>query len=114
LARLFPLLLILAAFVAFVVLRNRASGRGDDRVYRPRAGRGGAPAGGGSWVVSRPELDGVRDAYSSAAIDPARALARCGQCQATYHDSSVSALNAENGGRCVLCGSADLRPVRVV
>lgn len=113
-ARLIPLLLMLAVFIAFFVVRQQRARPRDDRVYRPHGGRSSAGAPAGNWVVSRGELVGVRDAYSSAAIDPARPLSRCGNCQATYHDTSVAALDADNGGRCVLCGGADLRPVRVV
>jgi hypothetical protein len=119
LARLIPLLLALAAFVIFFIARHQASRPRDDRTYRPRSSgaRGGFDRGSaetGNWIASRAEIDGVRDAYSSAALDPARGLHRCGGCQAYYHDASVAALASDNGGRCALCGSADLRPVRVV
>lgn len=114
-ARLLPFLLVVAAVLAFVFLRQAARPR-SDRVYRPRAAPFGRPAGPGDgpWVAGRDELAGVRDAYSSAPIDPARSLQRCGGCQAWYHDDSVEALVRDNGGRCALCGSADLRPVRVL
>lgn len=116
-ARLFPLLILLALAIAAVVAFRRVRPR-SDRVYRPRAspfGRRRAEAGGdANWVASRPDVEGLRDAYSSATIDPDRALYRCGGCQAWYHDESVEALRRENAGRCALCGSADLREVRIV
>ena len=95
-----------------------------DRVYRPRAHPWGFPGGtarqtadagtGANWVVPRSALEGLRDAYSSAAIDPDAPLWRCGGCQACYHRHSVQALESQNAGRCALCGSDDLRPVQVV
>ena len=89
-----------------------------DRVYRPRSGpfgaRGRRAGDGERWLVTRDELAGVRDAYSSAAIDPDRPLYRCGGCQACYQAASVEALRAQNGGCCVLCGSDDLHAVSVV
>jgi hypothetical protein len=110
---LLPLLLFIAAIVFFIVTRQRANRSRDARVFRPRAGARPTAGGPGHWVASRAELDGVRDAYSSAAIDPSRALHRCGGCQATYHDTSVAALRSDNGGRCVLCGNTDLQPLHV-
>ena len=95
-----------------------------DRVYRPRANPWGFPGGaagrtagaeaGTNWVVPKSALEGLRDAYSSAAIDPDAPLWRCGGCHACYHRQSVEALESHNAGRCTLCGSDDLRPVRVV
>ena len=116
-ARLLPLILLLVAVALFLVARRNAGPR-SDRVYRPRAspfGRGSAAeSGDGLWVVRRGELDGVRDAYSSAALDPAGRLFRCGRCQAWDHEGSVRALDLENDGRCALCGGMDLREVTVV
>ena len=117
-ARLLPLLLLLlAGFVIYVVLRQGARPR-SERVFRPHAspfGRRPQQADAGThWVVSRDELVGLRDGYSSAAIDPAKPLFRCGGCQAYYHEDSVLALRMQNGGRCALCGSGDLRDVHVV
>jgi len=116
-ARLLPLLILFAlATAVLLMLRNFAQPR-QRNTFRPRAKswvhsqRTSAP--GAVHVIERHELDGVRDAYSSAAIDPRQPLARCGDCQAIYHEASVSALRTENGGRCAVCGSADLSPVRV-
>ncbi|MCL4763695.1 MAG: hypothetical protein KJ018_18295, partial [Burkholderiales bacterium] len=47
-------------------------------------------------------------------LDPQRPLFRCGGCQAWYHEASVRALDLDNGGRCALCGSPDLRAVRML
>jgi len=123
-ARVLPLLLFIVGLVIVLIARQQAMRPRSDRVYRPRAGpwgyrgrmAGGAaqPDAGTNWVVARRELEGVRDAYSSAAIDPDAPLWRCGGCQACYHRASVDALESGNGGRCALCGSGDLRPVQVV
>jgi hypothetical protein len=118
-ARLLPLLLFLAIFVLVAAFARREAARvRSDRVFRPRSGAFGARrrAGGQGerWVIRREDLAGVRDAYSSAAIDPDAPLYRCGGCQACYHGSSVAALRAENYGRCALCGSNDLQPVSVL
>jgi hypothetical protein len=116
-ARLFPLLVLIALVVVALVARQQLRPR-SDRVYRPRAspfGRRPPDAGrDANWVASRSDVEGVRDAYSSATLDPDRALFRCGGCQAWYHEASVAALQRENGGRCALCGNADLREVRIV
>jgi hypothetical protein len=125
LARLLPLLLALGAALIVAIARQRTSRPRTDHTYRPRAnpwgwegsssvGRTGATESGANWVVSRAEVEGVRDAYSSAALDPSKPLYRCGGCQAYYHRPSLDALEAENRGRCALCGSGDLRAVRVL
>jgi hypothetical protein len=124
LARLLPLLLFLVGLVIVVVARQQAMRARSDRVYRPRAspwgwprrtaGRAAESGAGANWVVPRRELEGVRDAYSSAAIDPDAPLWRCGGCQACYHRASLEALESANARRCALCGSDDLRPVRIV
>ena len=122
-ARLIPLLLVLVAFLIVLIARQQAQAARprSDRTYRPRGtrtgGRNGAAAWGDAadsgtdWVVKRIELDGVRDAYSSAALDPAKPLYRCAGCQAYYHRSSMDALRVQNQGRCVLCAGSDLRTV---
>lgn len=110
--RLLPLILL--ALLAYLLFRQGGRPR-SDRIYRPRASpfwRRTAPADT-RWVVARAELDGVRDAYSSAAIDASQPLFRCGGCQAWYQESSVRALDLDNRGRCALCGSVDLREVAV-
>lgn len=116
-ARLFPLLVLFALVVVALFAHRRMRPR-SDRVYRPRAspfGRRPPDAGGdANWVASRADVEGVRDAYSSATLDPDRTLFRCGGCQAWYHGESVEALQRENAARCALCGSADLREVRIV
>jgi hypothetical protein len=120
-ARLLPLLIFFIGIAVFMILRRQATRPRSDRVYRPRARPGGFGAGrprpgeaATHWVVRRAELEGVRDAYSSAAIDPDAPLWCCAACQACYHQPSVEALRAHNGGRCALCSSADLRPMHVV
>lgn len=119
-ARLIPLLLLLFGLLIVAVLCQHTLRPRSDRVHRPRPRRGGASARaenagpGANWIVAAAELVGVRDAYSSAAIDPRAPLWRCGGCQACYHQPSIAALRSQNARRCALCGSDDLRPVRVV
>lgn len=122
-ARLLPLLLFLAMVVTLVLnLRGLGQPRRSGHTYRPRpkwwdvfGAGGGEPRGrpGTVHIVSRRELAGVRDAYSSAAIDPAKPIVRCGGCQAFYHATSVDALRQDNAGRCAVCGSTDLGAVRL-
>jgi hypothetical protein len=123
-ARLIPLLLVLAAFLIVAIARRQAARPRSERTYRPRAnpwGRGDAAASGWAdaadsgtdWVVARSDLAGVRDAYSSAALDPSKPLYRCAGCQAYYHRASRDALQAQNHGRCAQCGGSDLRAVHL-
>lgn len=117
-SRLVPLLVVIGLvffFWGFFLRIGRPRGA---RTYRPRA-RWGAPAGGDAppgtvHVVKASDLAGVRDAYSSAPIDPAKPLLRCGRCLSLYHSESVAALDRENRGRCATCGGTDLAAVHVV
>jgi hypothetical protein len=120
-----PLLVALLLIVAIVVLLRALASDGrrprSEHAYRPRgrwrpadATRGAQSADAGThWIATRAELEGLRDAYSSAALDLASPLVRCGDCQAHYQADSLVALRREHGGRCALCGGADLRPVHV-
>jgi hypothetical protein len=122
---LMPLLAALLLIVAIVVLLRALTGTAgrprSEHAYRPRSRRRPEAAArdaqgadtGAHWVATRAELEGLRDAYSSAALDLARPLVRCGDCQAHYQADSLVALRREHGGRCALCGGADLRPVHV-
>ena len=119
---------VLAFFALLVILLKAIMGQGAsaDRnvhgTYRPRTrwrdwffGPGDRSAQIGLvHVVKRDELAGVRDAYSSATIDPDRPLYRCTACQGFYHDTSVTALARENHHRCAVCGGTDIGPVHVV
>ena len=123
-ARVLPLLLF---FVGLLFVDRRAPAV-DAAAQRPclpaaREPMGIPRRGGGAYRRRRGRhelggpasaLDGLRDAYSSAAIDPDAPLWRCGGCHACYHRQSVQALESHNAGRCTLCGSDDLRPVQVV
>lgn len=64
-------------------------------------------------VVEARELEGVRDALSSAAIDPLGPIYRCGGCLAFYQGASFDALLQSNRGCCASCGSTDLTAVSV-
>lgn len=118
-ARLLPILIFVAMAIGFAIAFSNM-GRGPRGTYRPRArwrfGAGEAPPPakpGTVHIVPRAQLAGLRDAYSSAPLDPERSLARCGACQAIYHAESLQSLARENHGRCAVCGSTDLGPVRV-
>jgi hypothetical protein len=63
------------------------------------------------FVVTRRDIEGLRDAYSGAALDDTRALVRCDQCLAFYHAESVAILVRENKGRCAGCGGTNFRAV---
>jgi hypothetical protein len=118
-ARLLPILLLLAVGIAFLLAVTRATrGPRSRYTYRPRGkwgadSRQGTAGPGTVHVVHRREIAGLRDAYSSAPLDPDAPLARCGGCQAFYQAPSVASLQRENQGRCVVCGSGDLGPVRL-
>ncbi|MFM9882363.1 MAG: hypothetical protein ACKVQT_04990 [Burkholderiales bacterium] len=119
---------VLAFFLLLAILLQAIMGGGgsaerDARgTYRPRTrwrdwffGRGDRTAQSGLvHIVKRAELAGVRDAFSSASIDPDRPLYRCASCQGFYHDASVTALARENHHRCAVCGGTDIGPVHVV
>jgi hypothetical protein len=117
-ARLFPILIFIG-FCFWLLVRWSASPRGG-ATYRPRPrwpdwfGTGQkATASGTVHVVRRRELAGLRDAYSSAPIDPVRPLFRCGKCLSIYQGDSIAVLQSENGGRCMVCEGSDLGPVRL-
>jgi len=105
-------------FVTLVVSQSAARAR-SERTHRPwprwgwwlREEARGEP--GTMHFVQRSELTGLRDAYSSAPLDPAQPLLRCGSCLAMYHATSVHELDRANGGRCVVCGSTDLAAVHL-
>ena len=117
--RILPFLVFLALAFFFASFFSRMGRPRDPRTYRPRQ-RWNGPFGGDATpagtvhVVKRSEVAGVRDAYSSAPIDPAKPLLRCGKCLSLYHSESVAALDRENGGRCATCGGTDLAAVHVV
>ncbi|MFN0300096.1 MAG: hypothetical protein ACKVQU_07045 [Burkholderiales bacterium] len=114
--------LLLAILLKAIMGGGRSAERDAGETYRPRArwrdwffGPGDRSAQRGlAHVVKRAELAGVRDAYSSASIDPDRPLYRCAACQSFYHDASVSALARANHHRCAVCGGTDIGPVRIV
>jgi hypothetical protein len=116
--RLLPFL-ILVGFCFWLVFRWSWLPR-SDRTYRPRPrwpdwfGAGEKAAAPGTvHIVRRRDLTGLRDAYSSAPVDPTRPLFRCGKCLAMYHGESVAMLERENGSRCMVCSGTDLGPVRL-
>lgn len=116
--RLLPLLLFIG-FCFWLISRWSAAPRGG-ATYRPRPrwpGWSGADhktaASGTVHIARRRDLAGLRDAYSSAAIDPAQPLFRCSKCLSMYHGKSVAVLQRENGSRCMVCGDTDLGPVRL-
>jgi hypothetical protein len=121
-ARLIPLFLF--AFFAFLLFRSVAGGRGgarprDWRAFRPRRqarpkpGERDTATDASPFLVQSAELEGLRDAYSGAAIDTGRPLLRCVNCSAVYHTDSARMLDRDNGGRCASCGARDFRAVVV-
>jgi hypothetical protein len=68
---------------------------------------------GQAHIMSREQLVGLRDALTSAPIDPNQSLVCCGQCRSVYHQESADALANEHGGACVNCGGHDLGPVHL-
>jgi hypothetical protein len=65
-------------------------------------------------LVRPEELAGVRDAFSSAPLDPSQPLHRCEGCASFYQAASRQALVRENGGHCVVCQGTRLGSVRLV
>lgn len=121
-------LIFIALLAALAVAAVTSGRRQRPGTYRPKprwadlfeeitgraAPRPAAPPSGLVHIVKRSELAGVRDAFSSAPIDPGAALARCGKCLSLYHETSRAALERENHGRCVVCSSTDLGRVSLV
>lgn len=118
-ARLLPLLIFLALAI-FLALQRPGSPPGprDPRAYRPRRRfrdwLGGGARRGEPAVLRRAELEGIRDAYSGEAIDPARPLVRCTTCRVLYHAESARVLARENAGRCAACGGTSYQSVTVL
>jgi hypothetical protein len=117
-ARLLPFLIFIG-LCFWLIFRWSALPR-SDRTYRPRprwpdwfGADEKAAAPGTVHIVRRGELAGLRDAYSSAPIDPRLPLFRCGKCLSMYHGESVAVLKRENGGGCMVCGGTDLGQVRL-
>ncbi|MCU0973385.1 MAG: hypothetical protein MUF80_05455 [Burkholderiales bacterium] len=116
--RLLPLLLFIG--LCFWLISRMSALPRSDRTYRPRprwpdwfGADEKAAEPGTVHIVKRGELAGLRDAYSSAPIDAAKPLFRCGKCLSMYHADSVAVLKRENGGCCMVCGGTDLGPVRL-
>lgn len=113
------LLMILGLVIlAGVVLRRLSDSGlfGQRTTYRPHQqpfGGRKADTGQATFLVSRAELTGLRDSFSSEPIDPDRALMRCPGCQAFYHADSAKVLERENQGQCVGCQNTKFDPVQV-
>jgi hypothetical protein len=120
-ARVIPLLVLVALLVVFVVLTASSALRtprpADPRRYRPGRKRG-APGMDFEDVATGDESGGARagaddpygltDFLTGAALDPADGIVRCAQCQALYHPDCAALLAERNGGACASCGSAAL------
>lgn len=120
-----PRLIALVVFIVAVwALLNALFGGGQARrgTYRPRQSwedlfglrRTKQGEAGLAHVARRGELAGLRDAYSSAPIDPDKPLYRCAGCQSFYHHESVEVLGRQNHLRCTVCNGTDIGPVNVV
>lgn len=114
--RLIVLWVLLIAAVVIVWKVVTRAGQGGADGYRPRRRWGWGQKGdaGLNHLVRRSELDGVRDAYSSAPLDTTAPLFRCSHCLVFYNASSREALAGSNDGRCIACGHADLGTVRLL
>lgn len=117
------LVALLAGWAVWAMMFGQTNRPGGDSTYRPRrrgwfdapwSGKSSPAREGLVHLVRREELEGMRDALSSAPIDPSGELYRCGQCLSIYHKESVAALERDNDGRCAVCGCADLAPARVI
>lgn len=114
--RLLPLLIFIG--LCFWLLVTFSGIARNSATYRPRPRwpdwlRTSPSRPGTVHIVRRSDLAGVRDAYSSAPIDPAQPLVRCGKCLSIYHADSAAVLERENGGSCVICHGTDLGLVRL-
>ena len=108
------LLLVAVAVVAQRVIVGALRTRSSDQTYRPRGRAWKASEPPATTVLmSRDQLVGLRDAFTSAPIDTAVPLSRCCSCQSVYHDTSLATLARENGGRCVTCDGRQFEPVLV-
>jgi hypothetical protein len=65
-------------------------------------------------LVSRTELAGIRDAFSSAPLDATRPMYRCEGCSSFYQDVSRDAILRENAGHCVVCQGTRLGSVVLI
>ncbi len=111
------LVLAALALIAFGVLnqqksRSRDTFRPKRRVW-PEKARQQDDNISTIHVVDADELDGVRDAFSSAPINSGDRLFRCGGCLAFYEQASVDVLAQSNRGCCITCGSKDIAAVTV-
>jgi len=71
------------------------------------------PVGEAAAPGNPTDLAGLVDAFTGAALDPARGLLQCDSCQVFYHQESYQILQSENGGRCVACLGTAIRPFQV-
>jgi hypothetical protein len=56
-------------------------------------------------------LDGLRDPFTGAPLNPRRGLYQCTNCQVYYHTESIAGLREQNQSRCIDCGLAAIVPV---
>jgi hypothetical protein len=115
-------IIVFIGIVAAIFSAMFGGGAARRGTYRPRqrwddffgGRRQGEGDPGLTHLAKRGELIGLRDAFSSAPLDPAQPLYRCSGCQSFYHHGSVEVLARENRHRCTVCGGTDIGPVRVV
>lgn len=120
-ARLFPLVIIVTVVAGLAWLLRRllaaSAPPAASATYRPKARWRPADAArarqGAVQVMTRGELAGLRDAYSSAPINPDGDLLSCARCHAMYHRASMDELKHDNAGRCVVCSGTEFGPVRL-
>jgi hypothetical protein len=121
-ARVVPLLVLVALLLVFAVLTVSSALRSarprDPRRYRPGRSRGASDMEfedvGAASQDKRPAGDGadrgadLTDFLTGASIDPSDGVVRCDACRALYHPASAALLDERNGGGCASCGSASL------
>jgi hypothetical protein len=111
-----PLLILFVMLVAALLQASRrAQNQPRPGTFRPKA-KGARQHGldpSLPQVMSRSQLNGLRDAYTSASLDAQQPLRCCCGCQALYQASSVAALHADNAGRCAVCGGTAFADVRL-
>lgn len=117
-ARVLPLLVLVALLLVFAVLTVssalRSARPSDPRRYRPGRSRGepdmnfedaAAAPPGAAGAGSADDGSGLTDFLTGAALAPADGIVRCADCQALYHPDSAALLDERNGGACASCGS---------
>lgn len=68
--------------------------------FRPLAAEASSPGA----------LGEINDAFTGRRLDLSQSVHECTNCHVFYQDASMVVLREANGSRCMVCGSASLRP----